>query len=87
MSNVSAIDGVKYGFRLMGYLIAVYIGAAIIIAIGFAIAEDGSAGLGGIIILLGGLTLFAGLLGMGYKVIADGVEKGVNAANGRVDDE
>jgi len=79
MATVSTIDGIKYGFRLLGYGIAVFVIAAVVIAIGGVIA-DSSAIVGGIIALIGFLILYAGILGTLYKVIADGVSAGVSDA-------
>jgi hypothetical protein len=79
MATVSTIDGIKYGFRLLGYGIAVFVIAAIVIGIGLLIG-DSSAIVGGIISLIGALILYAGILGTLYKVIADGVSAGVSDA-------
>jgi len=79
MATVSTIDGIKYGFRLLGYGIAVFIIALVVIAIGGAIGQSSEI-VGGIIVLIGVLILYAGVLGTLYKVIADGVSVGVSDA-------
>lgn len=80
MATVNPIDGIKYGFRLLGYGLAVFLIAAIFMGIGTFIADGSSEVIGGILILLGGLVFYAGFLGIGYKVIADGVKAGVEDA-------
>jgi hypothetical protein len=79
MANVDPVQGVKYGFQLMGYVSAVIFGGVLIIYIG--VESEGELGL--LIALLGALTINAGLVGILYKVIADGVEKGNLAAERR----
>lgn len=81
MVAVNTIDGIKYGFRLMGYLLAVFLIGAIVAAVGVVIGEN-SPVLGGIITLIGLAVFYAGGLGMLFKVIADGVEVGNRAAKG-----
>lgn len=80
MVNVNAIEGIKYGFRLIGYAILVVGVGFVIMIIGSVMAEN-SPVIGVSFVLVGFLLFYAGLLGMGYKVIADAVEKGVRAAN------
>lgn len=83
MVNVNPVDGITYRFRLIGYLIAVFVAGFIIIAIcGVLVDSGGDAALvGGLVALAGMATIFAGFLGMQYKIIADAVEKGTSAAN------
>ena len=81
MVAVNTIDGIKYGFRLLGYLIAVFLIGGFIAGIGAAMVED-SPFIGGIIAIFGVVIVYAGFLGTMYKVIADGVEAGNRAANG-----
>lgn len=81
MVNVSTEEGIKYGFRLMGYAILVFVAGIVVAAIGAGLMDGGSEAVGGLIAIFGILVVYAGFLGMGYKVIADGVEKGVRAAN------
>ncbi|SFS79738.1 hypothetical protein [Halostagnicola kamekurae] len=81
MANVNAIEGIRYGFRLMGYIVVVYLIGALLSFIGVGMIDSGSEIIGGLLALIGIVAILAGFLGMGYKVIADGVEKGINAAN------
>jgi type IV secretory pathway VirB6-like protein len=81
MTNVNPIDGIKYGFQLMGYVVAVFVVGFIIMGVGGLFANTGSAIIGGLVVLVGFLTFFAGFAGVQYKIIADGVEKGMNAAD------
>ncbi len=86
--TVSTTGGIKYGFKLLGYFLAVGIVGGIIAAIGGGIAAA-SAGtgpyadpniggtlVGGLISLFGVAVIYAGLLGTTYKVIADAVYLG-----------
>lgn len=87
MVNINAIEGIKYGFRLMGYVVLVYIIGLLLMVFGTGMLESGSEIIGGLLSLIGIVSIFAGFLGMGYKVIADGVEKGINAANSGMSSE
>lgn len=80
MANVNPIDGVKYGFRVIGYAIGIFIAAGVISTAGFGLLDGGSPVIGGIIVFLGFLTFFAGFMRVQYKLIADGVKKGMRAA-------
>jgi hypothetical protein len=83
MSTVSVVEGIKYGFGLLAYIFAVGLAAGIIMIIGAFMAQAGSDALtfiGFLVTLSGGLTLYAGMLGIGYKVAADAVKEGVDAA-------
>lgn len=89
MATVDTVDAIKYGFSLIGYLIAVYIVGIIVIMIGVAMGGAATGGLAGqtnlgagllglLIVLVGYFIVIAGSLGIGYKVIADGVSAGVD---------
>lgn len=92
MPAVNAMDGITYGFRLIGYFLAVGIvgGVVTIVGSGFmgagaapgvgGSANPGMALLGGLIALAGVLVIYAGTLGVMYKVIGDGVKAGIEAA-------
>lgn len=80
MVNVDAEDGIRYGFNLLKYLLLVFLASAFIMVIGGAITES-SAILGGLIALVGFIVMTAGFAGLQYKIISDGVERGVRAAN------
>jgi len=84
MVAVNVVDGVKYGFRLLGYLLAVTIVGFVLIAIGGAFApgpfDSGNPILALIFVLAGVAIIYAGGLGLLYKVIADGVEMGMLSA-------
>ena len=79
MANVSPIDGITYGFNLLAYFIAVLGAGMVVSLIGWAL-RDTSSILGGLILLVGLLILFARQAGVLYKVIADGVETGMLSA-------
>lgn len=90
MGHVSTVDAIKYGFSLMGYILAVGIATVIIVFIGVAMAgagadptnpNGGGSLVGALIMFLGILVFYAGVLGLGYKVIVDGVIDGINRSN------
>ena len=81
MVNVDPAEGIVYGFRLIGYALGVFIIGFILFGVGGVLLESDSPILGGIILLFGFLTIFAGFLGVNYKIVADAVEKGMNASN------
>ncbi|ERG89213.1 MAG: hypothetical protein J07HX5_01367 [halophilic archaeon J07HX5] len=81
MANVNPLNGMMYGFRLMGYLITVLGVGVVLSLIGFSLVDGGSLISGGVVFLIGILAVFAGQAGVLYKVIADGFEKGMSAAN------
>lgn len=81
------MDGIKYGFKLLWYFLAVAIVGGTISSVGFGMMASSSGGmyaepsLGGMAfgLLLGtfGVAIvYAGVLGTGYKVIADAVYLG-----------
>lgn len=80
MVAVNSLDGIKYGFRLLGYLVVVGIIGGGILGLGFLLLADDSLVLGSILLLVGYLTFFAGQFGIIYKIIADGVSAGVTDA-------
>ena len=81
MTLVNSKDGLQYGFQLLGYLLLVGIGGGIVVGIGSMITEN-SPLIGGLFTVVGILVIYAGSLGLLYKVIADGVKTGVEGANG-----
>ena len=78
MANVNPVDGIVYGFRLLGYLVAVFIIGGLLALIGNELDNI----LGLLIAFIGALTIFAGFAGIQYKIIADGVEQGVRSSQG-----
>jgi hypothetical protein len=85
MPVVNSADGIKYGFRLMGYLFGVGIislvaGMLLGVVLGGALGIGGRGGLliGTVFAIIG---IQAGTLGLGYKVVADGVYTGVSYAD------
>lgn len=81
MVNVDAMDGIRYGIGLLKYLLLVAGGGTLIAMMGVSMSGD----VGMLVVLLGTLVVWAGMLGLFYKVVADGVERGVGAANGTLD--
>lgn len=84
MVAVNAIDALKYGFRLLGYLLAITIVGGILIVVGGMVsggpANPGNPILALIFWLAGLVVVYAGGLGFLYKVISDGVAVGTRAA-------
>lgn len=83
MTAVGIRSGVKYGFLLMGYFIGVFIIGGLLSGAGILVASSDSIALtigGGLLALIGVVIIYAGSMGVLYKVIADGVETGVAGA-------
>jgi hypothetical protein len=86
MAAVNIVDGIKYGFVLLGYFITVFLVGAVVFGIGVAVSAGGTDGsnaafvlVGGLLSLAGGLVVLAGLFGVLYKTIADGVQRGTES--------
>ena len=82
MVAVNIRDGIRYGASLLGYFVVLFIVGGIVSSLGFALLslDNIVATLIGFLLFLAGLVvLYAGSLGVGYKVIADGVEQGVRS--------
>jgi hypothetical protein len=92
MATVGISKAIKYGFVLLGYFVAVFLIGGFITFIGYLISmaggnADGIGGIllvlvGGLMLLIGTLMIYAGFLGTGYKVIADGVKRGIENSDG-----
>lgn len=92
MPAVNAADAIAYGFRIIGYFIIVAVVGFVVMLIGGGFLGASGGGpmgggpniggmlFGGIIFLVGILVFYAGTFGVLYKVIADGVKAGVEAA-------
>lgn len=91
MVAVNTFDAIKYGFRLMGYLLGVNVIAGVLGVVGFVIVGAGTGGIyqdpnlpamvfGGLLAVVAYLVWIAGHLGVGYKVIADAVGAGTASA-------
>lgn len=83
-STVTITEGIEYGFALLLYVLGVGLAGGIVVLVGFFIGQGGgmvATFIGGLIALVGMLVIYAGLFGIGYKVIADGVSVGVESAN------
>jgi hypothetical protein len=82
MSAVSTLDGIKYGFRLMIYVSAIFLISVVVLSAGAASIAASLSGVGsdpellfiGSVLLIGGLfVLYVGVIASLYKVIADAV--------------
>jgi len=92
VTTVSIVDGIKYGFRLLAYVLVVAVVAGLFLVGGSAIASTGvdpntesvtslgRVAAGALVTLLGVLFAVAGGAGVLYKIIADGVRTGVQDA-------
>jgi hypothetical protein len=86
--TVSTTDGIKYGFKLLGYFLVVGVIGGVIAAIGAGMvaasvetgrySDPNFMGIlaGALITLFGLAVVYAGILGTTYKVIADAVYLG-----------
>ncbi|WP_135365836.1 hypothetical protein [Halosimplex halophilum] len=93
MVAVSVTDGLAYGLRTVAVFGVLLVVAAVLTAVGVNMATTartygiygastdwGRFLLGGALSLAGGLTLYAGSMGLLYKVVADGVRRGNSRA-------
>jgi hypothetical protein len=89
MTAVSVTDGLAYGLRMVAVFGLLLTVAAVSTAVGANMATTartyglygggmnwGQFLLGAVLSLAGGLTLYAGSMGLLYKVVADGVRRG-----------
>jgi hypothetical protein len=78
----------RYGGSMLAYLVGIYFGGGLVSFIGVGIMRAGSGGpfgqtnpglflLGVPFLFAGYIVMIAGTLGLGYKVIADGVRTGL----------
>lgn len=84
MTAVDIREGVRYGFVLLGYFLVIFVVGGVLVEVGAELLlnfENLLAAVAGTVaILLGLLVLSAGLSGIAYKIIADGVEAGILSA-------
>lgn len=85
-STVSVKEGIKYGFGLIVYLFGVGGVGGVTMLVGVLLARGGgSMAVVGALLGIGGfVVIYAGFLGVAYKVIADGAKVGIEAANSDV---
>src|SRR6056297_1743798 len=94
MTTVRIVDGMKYGFKLLSFFIAVSLICGAFIAGGVLIYQDaramvnpelnqyyGRLAAGGLVALVGSLGLTGSVIGFGHKFIADSVTAGYEAAD------
>ncbi|WP_257298665.1 hypothetical protein [Haloarchaeobius sp. FL176] len=96
MTAVTTTDGIKYGFKLIGYQMLVtligggiaFVGFFLTSAFGIAAVDNGSTEgglfallIGGVFLLAGAAVWLAGMAGTTYKVVADAVEAGTLSAS------
>jgi len=89
-TTISAIDGIKYGFKLLAYFLLIGLIGGVVASFGFGISSAEIAAatnsfrqpnfaillFGAIIWIIGASIVYAGVLGVGYTVIADAVYTG-----------
>lgn len=73
--QVTTEEGIRYGLGLLGYAFIVVIVGLGLAWVGWSIVGPGVAG--AVLVLVGVVIFYAGILGLGYKVIADGVAAGM----------
>lgn len=81
MPAVSPIEGAKYGFHLIVHTFILLLLSIIPLFFGVALMWNGSDKMGIWLAGTGFLFLYASMLGIGYKVIADAVKKGREESN------
>lgn len=79
MARVSSAEGIAYGIEHFGYQLAVFVFGILFSIIGLWAAR-GSPLLGLLLLLIGIVATYAGLSASLYKIIADGVAKGIENA-------
>lgn len=83
MSKVSIMEGLKFGFSLLVYIIGIIIISGIPGAAGFYLLymENVTGGymlwVAYALSFISAIIFFSGMMGMMYKVVADGVHEGV----------
>lgn len=94
MATVRTLDGLKYGFKLLGLSLAVLVVGGLLVGIGGIIASTGlnvanpaqsdllPAVAGGFVALIGLLWLYGASLGLLHKLVADSVATGVRLSGG-----
>lgn len=79
MSDVGPMESVRYGLRLMVHFIWISVVAALTVIWVIALLDKGDTAMAVLYAAGGGTIVLAGVLGLGYKVIADGVSRGTRA--------
>jgi len=90
MSSVSRKEGFRYGFYVFSYWLLILVFSGALVAAGAWVVseqlgaigtdrEGGLAALGGFLAFVGVLVFGAGQAGLAYKLVADGVERGMPA--------
>ncbi|ADJ16724.1 hypothetical protein [Halalkalicoccus jeotgali] len=84
MATVNVIGGVRYGLDLIIYIFVIGLATGLGLLLGIAIGGVDNmvfSLVGGLIALASFLAFYAGMMGILYKVIADGVTVGIEAVN------
>lgn len=84
MATVNVIEGVRYGLDLIVYIfiIGLVTGFGLLIGVAIGNVDNIVFSLVGALLALGSfLAFYAGMMGILYKVVADGVTIGVQAAD------
>lgn len=89
---MSVAEGIAYGYRMMGYYIAVVVLGQLGLGVGVGLIGSGldvgyradpnwvTVAVGVVIAVAGALTVLAGFFGAIYKLIVDGVARGHGVA-------
>lgn len=84
MATVNVVEGVRYGLDLIVYIFVIGLAAGLGLMLGFAFVSIDNilfTLIGSLLALASFLAFYAGMMGILYKVIADGVTVGMEAAN------
>ncbi|RRJ32177.1 hypothetical protein [Halocatena pleomorpha] len=87
MAAVTRSEANAYGFRLIRSLLFTVFGGGSMIALGslwFSLGIQGSVSvllIGVVTVVLGVCVILSGVSGLFYKIIADGVKRGIERAN------
>lgn len=79
MSEVSSVEGIRYGLGMIAYITAISIFGGLFFIIGIVLVSERELAIGSISTLIGFVVLYAGFVGTTYKIIADGVARGNQA--------
>jgi hypothetical protein len=84
MATINIVEGVRYGLDLIVYIFVIGLAAGFGLLIGVGIGSVDNIVFtltGSLLALASFLAFYAGMMGILYKVIADGVTVGIEAAN------
>ncbi|WP_435358334.1 hypothetical protein [Haloarchaeobius sp. DFWS5] len=87
MHEVGPDEAVDYGLSLAERVAAVVVVGGVPVFVGLFLLDADLPILGSLLVFVGVVVFFSGLFGLLYKVVADGVARGVRTTGERADDE